>query len=70
MAGCVPMTVIGDVAFGKDGEWAVPRMIVTQFQGINGHDLDQFKNPDLEVVLLPAAYRSGTLISPYRSKLT
>ncbi len=61
-------TVIGDVAFGKDGEWAVPRMIVTQFQGIQGHDLEQFKRPDVEVVLLPAAYRSGTLISPYRNK--
>ena len=61
-------TAIGDVAFGKDGEWAVPRMIVTQFQGIKGHDLDQFRNPDLEVVLAPAAYRSGALITPYRSK--
>ena len=60
--------MIADVAFAKDGEWAVPRMVVTQFQGIKGHDLEQFKNPDLEVVLAPAAYRSGTLISPYRSK--
>ena len=60
--------MIGDVAFGKDGEWAVSRMIVTQFQGIKGHDLEQFKDPDVEVVLLPAAYRSGTLISPYRNK--
>ena len=60
-------TVIGDVAFGKDGEWAAPRMIVTQFQNIKGNSLEQFKDPNSEVVLLPADLRSGTLISPYRS---
>ena len=60
-------TVIGDVAFSKDGEWAAPRMIVTQFQNIKGNSLDQFKDPNSEVVLLPAEARSGKLISPYRS---
>lgn len=60
-------TVIGDVTFGKDGEWAVPRMIVTQFQNIKGNSLEQFKDPNSEVVLLPAEFRSGKLVSPYRS---
>jgi len=49
-------TVIGDVAFSIDGEWSKPRMIVTQFQGIKGNDLDQFKRPDIEVVLIPAEF--------------
>jgi len=60
-------TVIGDVTFGKNGEWAAPRMIVTQFQNIKGNNLEQFKDPNSEVVLLPAAFRSGKLIFPYRS---
>jgi branched-chain amino acid transport system substrate-binding protein len=60
-------TVIGDVTFGKNGEWAAPRMIVTQFQNIKGNSLEQFKDPNSEVVLLPAEFRSGKLISPYRS---
>ena len=57
-------TVIGDVAFGKDGEWAAPRMIVTQFQNIKSNSLDQFKDPNTEVVLLPAEFSSGKLIYP------
>ncbi len=58
-------TIIGDVAFGKNGEWAAPRIIWTQFQGIKGNDLAQFKDPATEVVLLPDAFRSGKLIYPY-----
>src|ERR1700760_2358831 len=27
-------TVVGDMTFGKDGEWAKPRMVLTQFQNI------------------------------------
>jgi branched-chain amino acid transport system substrate-binding protein len=60
-------TVIGDVTFGKNGEWAAPRMIVTQFQNIKGNSLEQFKDPNSEVVLLPAEFRSGKLLYPYRS---
>jgi branched-chain amino acid transport system substrate-binding protein len=58
-------TIIGDVAFGKDGEWAVPRIVWTQFQNIKGNDLEQFKDPATEVVVLPAEFKSGTLIYPY-----
>jgi len=60
-------TVIGDVAFGKDGEWAEPRLIWTQFQGIKSNDLAQFERPDTEVVLLPKQFKSGELIQPYVS---
>ena len=58
-------TVIGDVTYGKDGEWAQPRLVWTQFQGIKGNDLTQFENPATEVVLLPASVKSGSLIEPY-----
>jgi len=58
-------TVIGDVKFGKDGEWAAPRIVWTQFQGIKGNDLAQFKDPASEVVVLPDEFKSGTLIYPY-----
>jgi branched-chain amino acid transport system substrate-binding protein len=60
-------TVIGEVTFGKNGEWAAPRMIVTQFQNIKGNSLEQFKDPNSEVVLLPTEFRSGKLVYPYRS---
>jgi branched-chain amino acid transport system substrate-binding protein len=58
-------TIIGDVTFGKDGEWAAPRIVWTQFQNIKGNDLAQFKDPATEVVVLPAEFRSGALIYPY-----
>jgi branched-chain amino acid transport system substrate-binding protein len=60
-------TVVGDIAFGPAGEWTAPRIIWTQFRGIQGHDLAQFKDPATEVVLLPAEYKSGDLIYPYES---
>jgi branched-chain amino acid transport system substrate-binding protein len=58
-------TVIGDIAYGKDGEWAEPRLIWTQFQGIKSNDLAQFERPDTEVVLLPKQFKSGELIQPF-----
>jgi branched-chain amino acid transport system substrate-binding protein len=58
-------TVVGDIAYGKDGEWAEPRLVWTQFQGIKGNDLAQFENPATEVVLLPKSAKSGELIQPY-----
>lgn len=60
-------TVVGDIAYGKDGEWAEPRLIWTQFQGIKGTNLDQFRDPSTEVVLLPREFQSGTLITPYQA---
>jgi branched-chain amino acid transport system substrate-binding protein len=59
--------VVGDIAYGKDGEWADSRLVWTQFQGIKGNDLAQFKEPATEVVLLPKAVRSGELITPYQA---
>ncbi|HXA22789.1 MAG TPA: hypothetical protein VNW90_10840, partial [Acetobacteraceae bacterium] len=58
-------TIIGDVAFGKDGEWAAPRIVWTQFQNIKGNDIEQFKDPATEVVVLPSEFKSGALIYPY-----
>jgi len=58
-------TVVGPLAFGADGEWVKSRMLFTQFQGIDGNDLGQFKDRAKEVILWPAEYRNGTMIYPY-----
>jgi branched-chain amino acid transport system substrate-binding protein len=58
-------TVIGPIAFGPDGEWTKPRIICIQFQGINGTDLDQFKDWSRQVVVYPADYKSGNLLYPF-----
>jgi branched-chain amino acid transport system substrate-binding protein len=58
-------TVVGDVAFGKDGEWSKSRVVFTQFQHVTGNSIDQFRDTTHEVVVWPQAYKSGELIYPY-----
>jgi branched-chain amino acid transport system substrate-binding protein len=58
-------TIVGEISFGKDGEWAKPRVLEVQFQDIQGTDLEQFKDTKTEVILEPAEYRTGELIEPY-----
>ncbi len=59
-------TVVGDVKFGKDGEWAVPRVIQTQFHDISGNGLEQFRDADkTQAIVTPSEYRTGNLIYPY-----
>jgi branched-chain amino acid transport system substrate-binding protein len=58
-------TVVGDLKFGQGGEWAEPRILSTQFQGITGSDVEQFKQPGKQVVLWPAKYKSGELKVPF-----
>jgi branched-chain amino acid transport system substrate-binding protein len=58
-------TLIGDVKFGVQGEWAESRVLELQFQHIKGNDLGQFKDPSTQVVILPAQYKSGDVIYPY-----
>jgi len=58
-------TVLGEVKFGKGGEWAEPRVLQVQFQNVSGNDPLQFKDVMTQVVVSPPAYASGTLIYPY-----
>ena len=59
------LTVFGDIKFGKDGEWAQSRMLMVQFQGLTGNDLDQFKDPKKTVILDPPAFKSGSVEYPF-----
>jgi len=61
-------TVVGDVKFGPNGEWAEPRTLAVQFRGVSGHDLEQFRGGNTEIVLWPPQYQTGTLQEPYDSK--
>lgn len=58
-------TVIGDVKFGEGGEWVEPRMFAIQFRNIKGNDVQQFTQAGKEVIIFPAAYKSGELAYPY-----
>ena len=60
-------TVAGDIAFGKDGEWAKSRQFFTQFQGLSGNGIDQFRDTSHQVILWPADYKTGDVIYPYEA---
>jgi branched-chain amino acid transport system substrate-binding protein len=58
-------TVAGDIAFGKDGEWAKARMVFTQFRNVTGNDINQFRDTTRDAILWPLEYKTGELIYPY-----
>jgi branched-chain amino acid transport system substrate-binding protein len=58
-------TVAGDITFGPNGEWTEARVLEVQFQNVKGNDVEQFKDPKVEVVLYPPALKNGKLIYPY-----
>jgi branched-chain amino acid transport system substrate-binding protein len=58
-------TVVGDIAFNDQGEWATAQVMAVQFQGVNGNGVDQFKDPKTEVILWPKKYATGKIVYPY-----
>ncbi len=62
-------TVVGDVTFGKNGEWAKPRIMTVQFQNITSTNLEDFRGGKGETVLWPEQYKTGDPVLPY-SKIT
>ena len=58
-------TVVGTVAFAKDGEWTKARQFTTQFQNIQPNNLDQFRDGSKQPILWPLEYKSGEMIYPY-----
>jgi len=57
-------TMVGNIRFDAVGEWTTPRLVMAQFRGIKGKDLDQFRESGKQVIIAPAAYKSGELL-PY-----
>lgn len=61
-------TVAGEVAFGKDGEWAKPRTVFSQFQDVQPGNVEQFRDGAKQPVIWPEQYKTGTFIYPYVEK--
>jgi branched-chain amino acid transport system substrate-binding protein len=60
-------SIIGNFRFGPEGEWAAPRVLTVQYQGIKGNDVEQFRNANAYVLLSPQELRSpeAKFIYPY-----
>ena len=63
-------TVMGAVRFGVNGEWAEPRVLQVQFQGISGHGVEQFQNGLRQIVVTPRSFSSGEARFPYAEALS
>jgi len=58
-------TFVGKVRFAQNGEWARSRVMMTQYSGISGNGVEQFKKPGKVTVLYPKEYRTGDVKAPY-----
>ena len=47
-------TVPGEIAYGKDGEWARPRTVFSQFQDVQPGNVEQFRDGAKQPVVWPA----------------
>ena len=57
---------MGNISFGKDGEWTKSGMLQVQYHGIKGNDLAQFRGMDTQTVVSgPAGVKTGKVIYPY-----
>jgi branched-chain amino acid transport system substrate-binding protein len=58
-------TIVGDIKYGPNGEWAEGRVLFVQFHDVQGSDLDQWKNDSKQTILWPQQYATGKAIYPY-----
>jgi branched-chain amino acid transport system substrate-binding protein len=52
-------TIVGDITFDANGEWAKSRILTVQFQNIRGGGLEQYKAEGTQVILYPPEYKDG-----------
>jgi branched-chain amino acid transport system substrate-binding protein len=59
-------TIMGDIKFGANGEWAKSGMLQVQYHSIKqGAGLDVWRGMSFQTVLTPPEYKTGDVIYPY-----
>jgi branched-chain amino acid transport system substrate-binding protein len=58
-------TIVGEIRFNELGEWATARMLLVQFQNVQGNGLEQYMTGHKQVVLYPPEYKDGELEAPF-----
>ena len=58
-------TIVGDVKYGSNGEWAEPRVLQLQYHDAQGSDLEQWRTDAKQTILWPAQYATGKAKYPY-----
>jgi branched-chain amino acid transport system substrate-binding protein len=60
-------TIVGPITFAADGEWKETGTLMAQFRGVVDKNIEQFRTPGKQVILLPDKLKSGDLISPFEA---
>jgi branched-chain amino acid transport system substrate-binding protein len=60
-------TIVGQIKFGALGEWAAARVLMIQFQNVQGTGIEQYITGHRQVILYPAPLKDGTLEVPFAS---
>jgi branched-chain amino acid transport system substrate-binding protein len=61
-------TIMGDVKFGKNGEWTKSGMLQVQYHGItDAANLDTWRGMSYQTVVTPDDQKTGDVIYPYES---
>jgi len=60
-------TIVGPIAFSADGERKENATLMAQFHGVVDKSIDQFRGPGKQVILFPAKWKTGELISPFEA---
>ncbi|MDA4128900.1 MAG: amino acid ABC transporter substrate-binding protein [Thaumarchaeota archaeon] len=58
-------TIGGNMTFAASGEWSYSRVLWIQYQNIAGASVSAFSGPGHQVIVWPAAYKSGNLVYPF-----
>jgi len=51
-----------------DGEWAHPRLVLTQFQNVEPNNLEQLGGMSCRLIVWPDKYKTGPVVYPYAAK--
>ena len=63
-------TIVGPIRYGADGEWAQPRVVTTQFQGVKDKNLEQFRKSGVQALLFPEDLKNGQVRTPFEKART
>lgn len=55
-------TIVGNIRYGADGEWAKARVVMVQFRGVADKNVEQFRQPGKQVIVEPAEYKTGEVL--------
>ncbi len=61
-------TIVGKIGFNDIGDWTERRVLMAQFQGIKGNDLNQFRTAGKQVVLDPPSLKSGEFVPFHKAR--